>query len=229
MMSCLRLFACAIAVVALTCGGAPAQDAASIKVLQRQTLGAAELYKQQAPPRAASHELKLTLIYFSGSGWSREAILTATGEAAGILGPCGVRLAQAELLLVDAPQKYQYFQTLVSRELARTLQPAKPAVYFVTDTRQQPAFDAEAIGRGNSRTRPELADSVWVTRATRDLGIALAHELAHVLMDSGGHVEEKENLMREDTALGNTRLTAAQCAQLRDVGAGNGLLRILAE
>ncbi len=146
-----------------------------------------------------------------------------------ILGQCGVKLAQAELVLVDAPQQYHYFDTPVSRGLARGLQPAKPTIYFVTDTRQQPAFDAEAIGRSNSRTRPELADSVWITRATRDPGIALAHELVHVLMDSGEHVEDKVNLMRETTAPENTRLTAAQCAQLRDTAEKNGLLRKAAE
>lgn len=136
--------------------------------------------------------------------------------------------ADAETLMpVDAPQ--QYFDTPVSRQLARALQPAKPTIYFVNDTRQQPAFDAEAIGRGNSRTRPELADSVCVTRARRDLGIALAHEIVHVLIDSGGHVEEPGNLMREDTTPGITRLSAAQCARLRDVGARNGLLRTISE
>jgi len=35
--------------------------------------------------------------------------------------------------------------------------------------------------------------------------------------------------MREDTTPGNTRLSAAQCAQLRDVGARNGLLHVVAE
>jgi len=69
MMSGLRLFARAVLVVALTCGGAPAQDAASIKVLQRQTLGADEIYKQHATPHAARHELNLALVYFSGSSW----------------------------------------------------------------------------------------------------------------------------------------------------------------
>ena len=138
--------------------------------------------------------------------------------------------ADAETLMpVDAPQQYQYFDTPVSRQLARALQPAKPTIYFVNDTRQQPAFDAEAIGRSNSRTRPELADSVWITRATRDPGIALTHELVHVLSDSGGHVEKPGNLMREDTTPGNTQLSAAQCARLRDAGAGNGLLRSVAE
>src|SRR3970282_147234 len=60
--------------------------------------------------------------------------------------------------------------------------------------------DAEAIARGNSRTRPELRDTVWVARGARDLGLVIAHELAHVLMDSGEHTEESGNLMREDTS-----------------------------
>lgn len=97
-------------------------------------------------------------------------------------------------------------------------------VWFVRDTRQRPAFDAEAIGRGNSRMRPELADSIWVTRATGDLGIAIAHELAHVLMDSGAHSNEPGNLMREETSPASKLLSATQCAQLRETGTANGML-----
>jgi len=102
---------------------------------------------------------------------------------------------------------------------------AKPAVYLVRHTKSRPAFDAEAIGRGNSRTRPEIADTVWMTAATRDPGIALAHELAHVLMDSGEHSEEQGNLMREETSPRNTTLTAEQCARVREAGSRNGLLK----
>jgi hypothetical protein len=107
----------------------------------------------------------------------------------------------------------------------RTYPVARPGVFLVRDTRSQPAFDAEAIGRGNSRTRPEIADTVWMTAATRDPGIALAHELAHVLMDSGEHGEEAGNLMRDETSPRNTSLSGAQCARLRDTGSANGLLK----
>ena len=100
----------------------------------------------------------------------------------------------------------------------------RPAIYLVRDTLNRPAFDAEAIGRGNSRTRPELADTVWITAAARDAGIVLAHELAHVLMDNGEHSDEPGNLMRDQTTAGSTALSAAQCARLRDTGSGNGLL-----
>jgi hypothetical protein len=180
-----------------------------------------------APARPATHALRPVLAYFKDSGWSPEAIVAALTQASGVLAQCGVRVDGAELVTVEAPRPYHWFETQRSRHVARSLGLSKPTVYFVADTRQQPAVEAEAIGRGNSRTRPELADSVWMTRATRDPGIALAHELAHVLMDDGAHVEEAANLMREETAPGNTRLSATQCTQLRDKASANGLLRPL--
>jgi len=67
--------------------------------------------------------------------------------------------------------------------------------------------------------------TVWVTAWIRDLPLALAHELAHVLMDSGRHSTEPGNLMRDETAPGNTRLTPAQCASMTEAGEPNGLLQ----
>jgi hypothetical protein len=207
----------------LTFAPVHAQEPA-IKVAERQTLSAAQVYRTGSALRNPAHKLTLTLVYFTG-GWPRNAVVRAAGSAAKLLEQCGVGLRQVELVRVDAPQRYHYFDTPASRELARTLQLSKPTVYFVTDTRQQPGFDAEAIGRGNSATRPELVDSVWVTRGTRDVGIAIAHELVHVLANSGDHVDVADNLMRDETSTDNIELTPAQCDQLRTVGAKNGLLQ----
>ena len=66
-----------------------------------------------------------------------------------------------------------------------------------------------------------------MARGARDLGIVVAHQLAHVLMDSGEQSDEPENLMREDTAPGNTWLSAPQCARIRETATANGLLRPL--
>jgi len=178
----------------------------------------------EAGPGHSTHALHLTLVYFKDGGWLPETIVAAAGESARILGHCGIALARSELVRLDAPERYRYYRTSISRELARLAPMRKPEIYFVIDTRQRPAFEAEAIGRGNSRTRPELADTVWVTRGTRDPGIALAHELAHVLMDSGEHSEAPGNLMREDTGPENTMLTDSQCARMRATGLANGLL-----
>ena len=203
----------------LLAGGALAQT--GIALVDRQDLSGAAL----GPPAAASHRLQLTVVNIEGSGWTLERALGALREAAAILGQCGVAVSGAQWLSLSAPSRYLDFSTPVARELARLHPVRRPAIYLVRDTRSRPAFDAEAIGRGNSRSRPELADTVWITVATRDAGMVLAHELAHVLMDSGEHSDAPENLMREETGPGSTVLTSEQCARLREAGTGNGLLQ----
>lgn len=178
------------------------------------------------PPIQAQElpQLRLTLVQFAGGRWQAGDIEATAAQAVKILGQCGIASGKLALRRVDVESRFRIFHTPASRELARSLRLTTPAVFFVDDTRQNPAYEAEAIGRGNSRTRPELADTVWITRGARDPGIVLAHELAHVLMDSGEHSEEPGNLMREETAPENTRLTGAQCARLRTKGTANGLL-----
>jgi hypothetical protein len=212
-----RLFRILAACAALL----PSSFALSQVVLtERQSLSGEEL---GASP-AAELRLHLTLLRLEGSGWTRERPIAALREAAAILAQCGVAIGGAQIETLAAPA-FLDFSTPAARELARAHPVAKPAVYLVRGTKSRPAFDAEAIGRGNSRTRPEIADTVWMTAGTRDPGIALAHELAHVLMDSGGHSEEEGNLMREETSPRNTTLDAAQCERLRETGRRNGLLK----
>ena len=171
-----------------------------------------------------TYALRLTLVHFAGGSWQAEEIVAVAAQATKILAQCGIATRDPELLRADVEPRFRVFHTPTSRELARRLQPGTPAVYFVDDTRQDPAFDAEAIGRGNSRSRPELRDTVWVIRGARDVGVVLAHELAHVLMDSGEHSEEPGNLMRDETTPSNTLLTQRQCARMRETGSVNGLL-----
>ena len=169
--------------------------------------------------------LRLTVVMLEGSGWTLERADGALREAGAILVQCGVTLERTGPVVLRVPPELMDFSTPAARELARARPVARPALYLVRETRSRPAFDAEAIGRGNSRTRPEIADTVWMTAATRDPGIALAHELAHLLMDSGEHSEEAGNLMRDETSARNTSLSARQCARLRDTGKSNGLLK----
>ena len=178
-------------------------------------------------PAAQAQEplaLRLTLVHFKGGVWQEGEIEAVAAQASKILGQCGIVPGIVQLVRADVDARFRIYRTATARELARTLRPQAPAVYFVDDTRQDPAFDAEAIGRSNSRMRPELADTVWITHPTRDPGIALAHELVHVLMDSGEHSVEPGNLMRDETAPENTRLTRAQCVRLRGKSMENGLL-----
>lgn len=170
-------------------------------------------------------ELALQLSVANIGRWNDAEVTAALRSAAKIIAQCEIRITGAELLRIAAPESHRHFDTPRSRELAQALDLPKPTLYFTAGTRQTPAFDAEAIGGGNSRSRPELRDTVWIARGARDLSLVIAHELAHVLMDSGAHDNSPGNLMAEETSPQNTQIKAAQCAQMRDAGLRNGLLR----
>jgi hypothetical protein len=169
--------------------------------------------------------LRLTLVHFPAGPWQEREIADAADAAVKILAQCGITPGGNTVLRAEVEPRYRIFDTPLSRQLAQRLRAATPAIYFVDDTRQKPAFEAEAIGRGNSANRPELRDTVWVVHGARDLPVLLAHELAHVLMNDGAHSTEADNLMRDETSPGNVRLGAAQCARLRAAGAAHGLLQ----
>lgn len=193
-----------------------------LRELRSWTLSERELASESK--RQVSYRLQLQMVMVSGTRWSPEMILDAAKHAAAILAQCGLRIDQVQLHEFDAPTRYRYFSNSSARDFVRHAGLSKPTVFFVEDTLQRPAFDAEAVGRANSKTRPEIADTLWITAAIRDLPIALAHELVHVIADSGEHSEAPGNLMREDTAPGNTELTAAQCSNVIAAGRANGLL-----
>ncbi len=173
--------------------------------------------------RGASHDLHIAAHMFEGTRWDVSRARTALAAAGGLFAQCGVEVS-IDLHVLRAPRRFRYLYTPDSRELLKALAPRKPALFLVEDTRNQPAYDAEAVGRGNARSRPEMADTAWITFTTRDLPVVIAHEIAHVLADSGAHSTEIGNLMNEDTDPGNTRLTPAQCETLRVRGEANALL-----
>jgi hypothetical protein len=200
-----------------------AADEAPLRLVRTWPLTQQALRADGAPE--PTYRLRLEMAMMRDAGWQPEVILEATRAAVRILAQCGIQTIFAELSEFDGPPRYRYLATPVSGELARRTRLARPAVFFVADTRNEPAFDAEAIGRGNSRSRPEMTDTVWITAGTRDLPIVLAHELVHVIADSGEHSDLPGNLMREETAPKSTALTASQCRRLTETGAANGLLQ----
>jgi len=207
--------------LSLLAAASVASAAEAIRVLEVHPIDARKL----APLPNGTHQLKLYAHTFRGTRWKQDEIIGAVLGSARLLAQCGITVTAAELRIIDAPPSFQYFHTPTSRELLRHLDTPRPAVFFVEDTRNDPAFDAEAVGHANSARRPELVNTVWVAHGARDLPFALAHELVHVLSDSGDHTDEPGNLMRAETAPENARLNAAQCERMRSRGEANGLLQ----
>lgn len=196
----------------------------------RRVLEPGDLYREgreAGPP--ARHGVAFTLFYFRDTGWRIDGLEAHARQAASILAQCGIRVTRVEARELDGPVVYRYFHDAIGKALVDRVAARKPAVFFVRDTLQVDPYDAESIGRGNSATRPALRYTVWITEATPDPGIALAHELAHLLMDDGRHVDTPGNLMRARTAPGNTQLDTAQCQAMARTGRENGLLNDINE
>lgn len=213
-----RIFIASLAL--LLAAGTSALAAEEIRVIETRSIP----IEHVPVANGASHEFRVSLYTFSGTRWLRGEIAAGVLKGTGLLAQCGVALSGAEVRVVQAPRRYRFYNTPVSRDLLRRIKVDKPAIFFVDDTHNNPAFEAEAIGRKNARTQPELADTVWVTHGARDLPQTLAHELVHVLSNNGGHSDEPGNLMRAHTSWRNTHLNDWQCARLRLKGEANGLL-----
>ena len=203
---------------ALLLASGAAAPADSISIVEVRPLPSVEV-------RGATHNLLMHVHTFRGTRWETDEIVKAVSESAGLLAQCGVAFESSELRIIDSPRPFHYYDTPVSRQLLRALAVRKPAVFFAEDTRNDPAFDAEAIGLSNAKSRPELVNTVWIAHGARDLPHALAHELVHILTNSGEHSKVPGNLMQPDTSPKNTHLTSAQCEQVRTRGEAHGLLR----
>ena len=183
---------------------------------------AGHLYAGGAEP-PHTHTIALDIVILGGAGWRIPEIHRAVGRAAEILAQCAVSVARARVRMVEAPRRLRYLDDTWSRQLVKRLDPARPAVFFVEETLREPAFEAEAFGQGNTRRMRTMRDTVWITRAAKDVGVVLAHELFHVLADLGRHEADPDNLMHERTDGGNTRLQDWQCERLRKVATAFGL------
>ncbi|MDZ7749422.1 MAG: S8 family serine peptidase [Halofilum sp. (in: g-proteobacteria)] len=198
------------------------------RALARHVIDAATLYPDGAPadPRAT---FTPTFAYVAGSGWDVERLRRPARRMAVLLGQCGLHVPRIDVRELAGPNVYRYFHERVASALAGALELPVPTVYFVRDTLAVNAYDAVAFGKANSEERPALRYTAWFTANARDPGIGLAHELVHLLMDRGDHVDTPGNLMRADTAPGNTTLTRAQCDAIVAGGRRNGLLASAAE
>lgn len=203
-------------------GGQPVEIA-------NHVFGADELYTGGRSGQSGGHLFEPTFAYFDDTGWELADLRRHARQAAAILAHCGIYMPKIDVRILDGPDAYRYFHNTIATELTQRLPLPTPTVYFVRDTLQVDAYDAVAIGKSNSASLPSLRYTVWFTEATRDPGIALAHELAHILMDSGRHVETPGNLMRAETAPGNTDLTPEQCRTMVTSGEENGLITAVFE
>jgi len=194
-------------------------------------LAGAEVIKQALPsldlglPQTATgFRLPLDILVLD-SRWSYQRVEQAVQQAYEILAQCSIIAGKVSIHAIDGEDYLRDLSTGNARTLLEAAGTEQAMVVFARDTRMQAAFDGEAFGLGNTRMRPWLASSVWLMLGVDDPGVALAHELYHVIANSGEHVEGVANLMQGRTRPESQQLTPAQCQLAQANGVANRLLQ----
>jgi hypothetical protein len=155
--------------------------------------------------------------------WTAERVRMALQGAYDTLGQCNISVGSISAQRVDGADYLRDLSTGSAHTLLGAAKSGKLKVVFARDTRMQAQFTGEAFGIANTGMRPWLANSVWMMLDVDDAGIALAHELYHVLANSGDHVEGDANLMQGRTRPDSTMLTPRQCQLALERALGNQL------
>jgi len=154
-------------------------------------------------------------VYVLHDEWSTEQVSNSLLEAESILAQCNIVFNSVTISELSVPPYLRDLETGSARTLISALnnstefRPIK--IFFARQSRMQSQFDGEAFGRANTRRRSWMQDSVWLVNGIEDAGIALAHELFHVLSNSGEHNSISDNLMQTRTSPGNVKLEPRQC------------------
>lgn len=156
--------------------------------------------------------------------WPADAVKQAVAQAFDILGQCRIGPLRGIVRRVEVDDYLRDLSVGNAHSLFSAIPGGGARVVFARDTMMQEQFTGEAFGVGNTSTRPWMTNSVWLVLDVDDPGVALAHELFHVLANDGSHSLASGNLMQGRTRPDGSNLSVEQCFQAVQTGLQNGLL-----
>jgi len=192
---------------------------------EQNTYTAEQLFGASLGDHNYKYSLKPTAVFFTGTNWTENDIRRIFNHAAEILSQCDIFISHLVVLVLEGPVELKNFSDQRGIEIVQLIPLRRPTINFVKRSLQEEAYQAEAIGKSNSKRRPELRYTIWVTEGIEYPSIGLTHTLAQILMDEKGHVNELGNVMQPTTSPNNVRFTNVQCEKITSVGGQNGLLR----
>lgn len=175
------------------------------------------------PERRSGAEQADALTYqvaiMEGAGWQRETVDRAIAQVEAIYAQCDVRVAAADVCWRQMPGTLKTLDESEQADLLAKLPRERPLAVFVDrtttgDTAYAYRMSAPVASRGTA----------WITRKSHlsCLGVLLAHELGHILLDTANHSADPKNLMAYTCthsniagSTSNTRLSESQCRRLR--------------
>lgn len=165
------------------------------------------------------------MVLLRNSGWSKEQIEQRLTRVAQIYSQCGIKVARATLVTVDAPNGWvdvDYSDEERDLKIA-TMTPTtdKPILFYVRSSRE--GQTAYAWRQGKSRP-PALTDTAWMTteintaayKKLRDPTYSPdAHELGHIFGNCEHNADGSKNFLAGDVALLNDKIQPKQCENMK--------------
>ncbi len=166
-------------------------------------------------PLISQKAIDLTLVYLEDSAWSFKNVLSTLEGAQSVWESCGIALANIELIKIrnlvghegirpemehdgGAGGEFDFMRKLL--ELHPNLK--RPIVIFFDDHKKNP--NKSEWGAGEARNKNYTKglvneDTIWMTHNAfnyyQPADVVLAHEIGHVILNSGHEYTKEDNLM----------------------------------
>ena len=165
------------------------------------------------------------MVLLRNSGWSEEQIKLRLNRVAEIYSQCGIKVASAKLVTVDAPNGWiDVDYSIEQRDLKiATMTPTtdKPILYYVRSNKE----GQTAYAWNQSKQRPPpLTNTAWMTTELNTAEYKKwrdpvynedAHELGHILGNCGHNTDGSKNFLAGDVALLNDKIQPKQCESMK--------------
>jgi hypothetical protein len=153
------------------------------------------------------------------AGWEPARVEQAIQQVEDIFDQCGITVTAGSVYWLEAPVEFRELDESMQSRLLSELPSTRPVAVLVDRTADRD------VAYSYLRSAPLASrGTAWITRHShpRCLGTLLAHELAHILLDSDRHSGDRGNLMFHTCTISNiagsgpgTDLTDSQCNSIR--------------
>lgn len=159
------------------------------------------------------------LAVLNAAGWEKVRVERAIHEVEAIFAQCGILVTAGSVYWLETSSQFLDLHESMQGRLLSRLPSMRPIALLVDQT----ADNDVAYSYLNSAPVASRG-TAWVTRNSHPacLGILLAHELGHVLLNTTRHSDDGDNLMSHTCTVSNVAefrpdasLAESQCEKLR--------------
>lgn len=176
-----------------------------------------------------THELEITTVLFRGANWTKADVQSRFKRLSGVYSQCGIKVQKVNFVESDAPNGWIDVDGItrkdgdIESQITKSLPVSERPIFFYVRSSKDVQSAYAQPEYWVSSSSPAL-NTVWVTSESKSReknGLynssysTEAHELGHVLLDSGHVKDESENFLANSFDKLNAKITQEQCNTMK--------------